>query len=120
MQKNRWLVAVALACTAGLTVGCDDDDDDLEDVIDERIDDLDLDDDFVVTRSEWNNAFIVFDTDDDRVLVLDEFRFNGAAFDLADFNNDGFVTEDEWDDFLDEVDENHDDVLDEIEFDPFL
>jgi hypothetical protein len=45
MFKTRILGIMALALTGALVTACDDDDD-LEDLIDARIDALDLDDDF--------------------------------------------------------------------------
>jgi hypothetical protein len=108
-------VALALAVVFGLAAGGCDDDDDLEDVIDDRLDDLDIDDDLVVTRSEWNDGFVLFDDDDDLLLAFDEFRFNGALFDLADLNGDGFVTGDEWEDTLDIIDTDDNDRIEESE-----
>jgi hypothetical protein len=119
MFKTRLLGILALALTGLLATGCDDDDD-IEDIVDERIDELDLDDDLVVTRAEWAGAFVVWDDDGDRVLVFNEFRFNGGGFDIADLNNDGFVTEDEWEDLLDAWDVDDDELLEEIEFAPYL
>jgi hypothetical protein len=116
---TRLLGIMALVTACGFAVGCSDDDD-LADVIDERIDDLDIDDDLVVTRNEWNGGFIIFDLDNDRVLTTTEFRFNGNMFTLADVNADGFVTEDEWEDVLDDLDIDGDDLLELAEFDPFL
>ena len=110
---------MALALMGSLLNACDDDDD-LEDVIDDRIDDLDLDDDLVVTRVEWADAFLVWDDDNDLVISFNEFRFNGGGFELADLNNDGFVTDDEWDDLMDLWDIDDDAVLEEFEFAPYL
>ena len=94
---------------------CSDDDDDLEDIIDDRLDDLDIDDNLVVTRSEWHNGFILFDDDEDTVLIFSEFRFNGALFDLADDNGDVLVTQTEWDNLVDEIDTNDNDRIEESE-----
>jgi hypothetical protein len=121
MYKARLFGIMALALTGLLASACGDDDpDDLEDVVDERIDELDLDDDFVVTRDEWNNAFVVWDEDGNQQMVVGEFRFNGNGFETADVNNDGFVTDDEWEDLLDAWDIDGDDVLEEFEFEPYL
>ena len=115
-RKTR-LFAVMLLCFAGglAQTACSDDDDDLEDIIDDRLDDLDIDDDLVVTRTEWNNGFVAFDDDNDSVLVVSEFRFNGALFDLADLNNDGYVTEGEWNDVLDDIDTSNNGEIEESE-----
>jgi hypothetical protein len=120
MLKTRLIGIMALALTGTVLTACDDDPDDLEDVVDERIDELDIDDDFVVTRDEWSNAFFIWDDDQDLVIVSDEFRFNGNGFELADANNDGFVTDDEWEDLMDAWDIDDDELLEELEFEPYL
>ena len=121
MCKTRLFGLMAVVLTGLLASACDDDEpDDLEDVIDARIDELDLDDDFVVSRDEWNNAFIVWDEDGNQAMVVGEFRFNGAGFEAADTNNDGLVTDDEWEELLDDWDLDDDDLLEEFEFEPYL
>src|SRR4051812_43157476 len=107
MRKNRLLGIMAIALMGGTVMAaCDDDDDidDLDDVVDQRIDDLDLDGDTFITHDEWNNAFTIWDTDNDRVLTVNEFRFNGAGFAAADLNGDQIVTEDEFEQVLDSWD----------------
>jgi len=126
MLKTRFIGIGALALAASLTVACSSEEDDIDDlddigdVIDDRIDDLDLDDDSVVSQNEWGSGFIVWDENGDQILVTGEFQFNGVAFDAADVNNDGYVTEDEWDDLMDDWDVDADDVLEEFELEPYL
>jgi hypothetical protein len=120
MSKTRLFGIMALALAGALLSGCDDDPDDFEDVVDERIDDLDIDDDFVVTRSEWGNAFLIWDEDGDLLITTNEFRFNGNGFETADLDNDGVVTDDEWEDLMDAWDIDDEDVLEELEFEPYL
>lgn len=119
MSKTRFLGITALVLMGGLVTACDDDDDDLL-VVDDRVDDLDLDDDAIVTRAEWDDAFLVWDVNGDGVLSPGEFRFNGGGFEMADIDADGFVSEVEWDALLDEWDLDASGDLDELEFDPFL
>lgn len=119
MLKTSLVGLFTLTLAGGVLAACDDDDD-VEDIIDERIDDLDIDDDSFVTREEWADAFVIWDEDNDRVLVVDEFRFNGGGFEAADEDNDGFVTEDEWEDLLGEWDLDHNDVLENFELAPYL
>ncbi|HEY5924926.1 MAG TPA: hypothetical protein VIV11_24765 [Kofleriaceae bacterium] len=120
MFKTRLFGIMALALTGALFTACDDDDEFVDDVIDERIDELDLDDDLLVTRVEWADAFLVWDGDNDLLIGVNEFRFNGGGFELADVNNDGYVTDEEWDDLMDVWDIDDDAVLEELEFEPYL
>jgi hypothetical protein len=116
MNKKANLFAImTLSLVGGVGLTACDDDDDLEDIVDERLDDLDIDDDLVVTESEWFNGFVVFDDDDDQLLVFSEFRFNGDLFDLADFNCDAYVTESEWDALVDPIDTDNNGVISESE-----
>ena len=101
-------------------LGCGDDDDDLEDIIDDRLDALDIDDDLVITRAEWHEGFYLFDDDGDFVLFFDEFPFSGFLFDLADLNADGIVTLTEWDDVLDAIDTDNDGVIEETELEAYF
>jgi hypothetical protein len=119
MFKTRLFGIMALALTGALLTACDDDDG-VDDVIDDRIDELDLDDDFVVTRAEWSNAFVIWDGNDDLLIASNEFRFNGGGFDVADVNNDGYVTDDEWEDLMDVLDVDDNEFIEELEFEPYL
>lgn len=120
MRKQNVLGIAALGLTAALTIGCSDDDDADDIVLDARITVIDTNHDLVVSVTEWNAAFRVFDVNGDTQIVLSEFRFNGAGFAIADINGDGIVTEAEWDATLALWDTNGDLVLDQVEFDPFL
>ncbi len=127
MLKTRFLGIAALGLALGLSAAaCSDEEDDIDDlddigdVIDDRIDDLDLDDDFVISANEWSTGFSIWDEDGNLILTTGEFQFNGAAFDAADVNNDGYVTDDEWEELLDDWDIDDDDVLEEFELDPYL
>lgn len=114
-KKTGYLALMALSIVGGFELTACDDNNDLADVVDDRLDDLDIDDDLVVTRTEWNNGFALFDDDNDSVLIFAEFRFNGTLFDLVNINGDAFVTEGEWDAALDVIDINNDDVIEESE-----
>jgi hypothetical protein len=50
----------------------------------------------------------------------DEFRLNNVAFDEIDLDRNGFISVAEWDAALDTFDIDHDFLLEDVEFEPFL
>ena len=65
---------------------------------------IDLNNDGVITRAEWEQSFRMWDTDRDGVLSADELRAGwrdarmqeGGEFQALDRNNDGRLTRNEW------------------------
>jgi len=119
LRKNIGLGIMAYVVMAGLAVSACDDDNDVV-VIDARIDVIDVNDDLVVSLSEWTATFAVWDINGDGFLVDVEFLFNGTAFVNLDVNGDARLTVDEFNAAMDAWDINNDLVLEEAEFDAFL
>ncbi len=88
---------------------------------------LDLNNDGVITRAEWERSFRMLDTDNDGVLSPDELRAEwrngrtqaGGEFQVLDRNNDGRITRNEWRgnrNSFEQVDRDNDGIISPREF----
>lgn len=119
---KRALGIAVLGLVAGLAgSACDDDDDQLDVVVlDPPADAIDTNGDLVVSESEWDDAFDVWDVNDDDLLTDQEFLFNAAAFTDLDVDGSALISEAEWDAAFDDWDLDDDGFLDFTEFDPWI
>lgn len=110
-----------LGLMAGLAGSACDDDDQLDVVVlDPPADAIDTNDDLVVSVSEWDAAFGVWDVNDDVSLTDGEFLFNDAAFTDLDVDADALISDAEWDAAFDDWDLDDDGFLDFADFDPWI
>jgi len=76
--------------------------------------DLDQDDDGVISPSEWEEGFDMIDRDDSGFISEDEW--DNPNFDDLDQDDDGLISRDEWAEGFDEIDEDDDGLISEKEF----
>lgn len=76
--------------------------------------DLDQDNDGLISPSEWEEGFDMIDSDNSGFISDDEW--DNPNFDDVDQNNDGLISRDEWSEGFDEIDEDDDGLISEEEF----
>lgn len=120
-KKTTFLALMSLFLVGGLGLtACSDNNNDLDDVVNANFAIVDVNGNLVATRAEWDNAFVVFDTDNDGNIEITEFPFNATLFDLIDVNHDGVITTAEWDAGFAVINTNNDDVVQQAEISVFF
>lgn len=76
--------------------------------------DLDQDNDGLISPSEWEDGFDMIDSDNSGFISDDEW--DNPNFDDLDQNDDGLISRDEWSEGFDEIDQNDDGLISENEF----
>ncbi len=93
MGKFKGIIfAAAFAALGMLGTGCDDED---AIVAETEFDAIDLNDDGLISASEWDAAFDAWDLNDDGYIAQSEYLLNGGFTDL-DVNADGLLSDAEW------------------------
>ena len=108
-----------MAMLAGSACGDDEDEFDVV-VLDPPADEIDTDDDLVVSVSEWDATFAVWDVNGDGKLNDVEFLFNDAAFIDVDVDANDRISAAEWTETFAFWDLDVDGFLDFAEFDPWI
>jgi hypothetical protein len=97
MGKLKGLLsAVAISALGATGAGCWDDDDDDIVQVDGVYAEIDTNNDGVVTVTEWNAAFPVWDVNDDGYIAASEYRLS-EGFATLDVDANGLLTAAEWD-----------------------
>lgn len=76
--------------------------------------DLDQDEDGLISPNEWEEGFDMIDSDNSGFISDDEW--DNPNFDDLDQDDDGLISRDEWSDGFDEIDDNDDGLISEDEF----
>lgn len=76
--------------------------------------DIDQDDDGLISPIEWEEGFDMIDSDNSGFISEDEW--DNPNFDDLDQDDDGLISRDEWSEGFDEIDDNDDGFISEVEF----
>ena len=114
-MRKTLIGVLAIALVGSFAIGCEDEEDAIDDVVG-GFDDFDVDGDDVISQSEWDDGIDDWDLDDDGLLEEDEFPMDDDDFEDMDVDDDAAVTVAEWDDAFDDLDDDADGFIDEAEF----